>query len=491
MLQCREGDRAALGKRTHLRDQTESILDQIPEQRSRRDGAQSWHHCGRFGRGNDDHRAVAKNEEAARISDLRLFLIPLTLLLRLSRFAQLAMEDQHIVIVGGGIIGVTTAYYLAHSPKFGARTRVTLLEACEVAAGSSGKAGGLLSWDLLGNGHALSELSFDLHEQLANEHGGKERWGYRNVETVSIEADCSRNGGMSNGRTKKDSIDWIDPTVLKRQRILSTDDTTAQVHPGLFTKAIAELAVEAGVEIIHATVDAISLSPLRLIATPLASSVSQQQLVLEPTQILLAAGPWTGGLVEKLFGGTKGGGRARDIDGERAHSVVLRPNEGLSLPAQAWFTSIKLGRGRSCEPEIYCRPDGTAYACGTVDDSPLPRLASDVETDPKACREIIDQVALLSPAYLKTGENPTATIETMQACYLPTGSGAPVLGKIAEGVFVASGHSCWGITLGKCRLAPRVPRVFMSRIAGPGTGYCMAELMLEGRSKIDLSSFAP
>lgn len=364
------------------------------------------------------------------------------------------MDREHIVIVGGGIIGVTTAYYLAKSSKKGSDVRITLLEGSEIAAGSSGHAGGLLSSDLLGNGHGLSELSFNLHQKLSEEHGGVEAWGYRTVETVSIEADCSKNGGMSNGRMSKQSMDWIDPSVLQRQRILSTDDTTAQVHPGLFTKAIAQLAVDAGVEIIHATVDSISHSPLSLTATPLArstpSSSDPSQIVLHPTKILLAAGPWTGGLVEKIFGKGTGGGRARHIDGERAHSVVIRPIK--ELPAQCWFTSIKLGRGRSCEPEIYCRPDGTAYACGPTDDSPLPPLASDVQVDPKACREILDQVALLSPTYLKIGDD-TAKLELQQACYLPTGSGAPVLGKIAEGVFVASGHSCWGITLGMSALS--------------------------------------
>lgn len=370
------------------------------------------------------------------------------------------MEEEHIVIVGGGIVGVTTAYYLAKSAKQGRNVRITLLEGSEIAAGSSGHAGGLLSSDLLGNGHALSELSFELHKRLALEHGG-DVWGYRAVETVSIEADCSKNGGMSNGRMNKKSMDWIDPNVLQRQRILSTDDTTAQVHPGLFTKAIAELAVDAGVEIIHATVDSLSLSPLSLTATPLASSTPSSscppELVLHPTKILLAAGPWTGGLVEKLFGKGKGGGRARRIGGERAHSVVIRSTR--ELPAQCWFTSIKLGRGRSCEPEIYCRPDGTAYACGPTDASALPLLASDVQVDPKACREILDQVALLSPTYLNIDEA-TAKLEVQQACYLPTGSGAPVLGELADGVFVASGHSCWGITLGMSSCPLRCSRAY-------------------------------
>jgi glycine/D-amino acid oxidase-like deaminating enzyme len=53
----------------------------------------------------------------------------------------------HIVIVGGGIIGCTTAYYLTRHPAFSPSTVVTILEASKVgvAQGASGKAGGLVA----------------------------------------------------------------------------------------------------------------------------------------------------------------------------------------------------------------------------------------------------------------------------------------------------------------------------------------------------------
>lgn len=56
-------------------------------------------------------------------------------------------EPHNIVIVGGGIIGCTTAYYISCHPEFTSSTTVTILEASAhgAAQGASGKAGGLVA----------------------------------------------------------------------------------------------------------------------------------------------------------------------------------------------------------------------------------------------------------------------------------------------------------------------------------------------------------
>ena len=55
---------------------------------------------------------------------------------------------QSIVVIGGGIIGVTTAYYTARLAKErGLDLTIKLIEGSAIAAGSSGKAGGLLAID--------------------------------------------------------------------------------------------------------------------------------------------------------------------------------------------------------------------------------------------------------------------------------------------------------------------------------------------------------
>lgn len=67
-----------------------------------------------------------------------------------------------------------------------------------------------------------------------------------------------------------------------------------------------------------------------------------------------------------------------------------------------------------------------------------------------AIASLISQTAQLAPDYLDSRAEGGATVEREQACYLPVGSGDPVIGQIegtgeGKGVWVASGHSCWGI----------------------------------------------
>lgn len=56
-------------------------------------------------------------------------------------------EPRKIVIIGGGIIGCTTAYYITRHPSFSSPSTVTILEASAhgAAQGASGKAGGLVA----------------------------------------------------------------------------------------------------------------------------------------------------------------------------------------------------------------------------------------------------------------------------------------------------------------------------------------------------------
>lgn len=88
---------------------------------------------------------------------------------------------------GGGIIGSTTAYYLTRHPKFNSSLHtITLLEASSVAAGASGKSGGLLA--LWAYPECLVPLSYRLHKELAEQYGGDRKWGYRRVKCGTIGA---------------------------------------------------------------------------------------------------------------------------------------------------------------------------------------------------------------------------------------------------------------------------------------------------------------
>jgi glycine/D-amino acid oxidase-like deaminating enzyme len=78
---------------------------------------------------------------------------------------------QSTVILGAGIIGVSTAYYLSQSVP---GSSIHLIDTSpEFFASASGKAGGFLAADWFGPASApLGLLSFKLHKQLSDEYDG-------------------------------------------------------------------------------------------------------------------------------------------------------------------------------------------------------------------------------------------------------------------------------------------------------------------------------
>lgn len=302
--------------------------------------------------------------------------------------------------LGGGVIGVTTAYFLTRHPKFNRDLHtITLLEAApSVAAGASGKAGGLLA--LWAYPQCLVPLSYKLHAELAAEHDGAQRWGYRRLGCGSIEAVVSKqriqklqeqqqqqqqqadakaweklpkqDGAAKDLLQESDfpkDFDYVDrDLVTSWQEMGSPGFTeTSQVHPFHFTTSVAELAREAGVDIRTNS----KVTELKTTAkgvqglSYLDRETGETKEMTELTDIVVTAGPWTGIVLPRA-----------KIEGLRAHSVVYE----AEVNPYAVFTDIQLpsdfipehrvrmGQKRrhkgNVDPEIYARPFGEVYACG-------------------------------------------------------------------------------------------------------------------------------
>jgi len=324
---------------------------------------------------------------------------------------------------GGGIIGCTTAYFLTRHPKFDpAKHSIILLEATSIAAGASGKAGGLLA--LWAYPSCLVPLSYRLHRDLAAEHNGAQRWGYRRVGCGTIGATVKasdikpkeqqgspdtppKTNGGANGAplpiqstvadeekgSRKDweklpkqdeaaasllknsalpaDLDWIDGNLVRHYDEMGQPGTTetAQVHPFHFTTSIAELAREKGADIrTGAKVTKINSSKTEVRNVEYENRSTGETIIIDDvTDIVVAAGPWTGRVIPR----TK-------VEGLRAHSVVF----DADVTPYAVFTDIALpndyvpehrakkGQKRkhkgNVDPEVYARPFGEVYACGRV-----------------------------------------------------------------------------------------------------------------------------
>ncbi|KAK0627461.1 hypothetical protein B0T14DRAFT_136372 [Immersiella caudata] len=93
---------------------------------------------------------------------------------------------KNTVIVGGGTVGTTPAYFLTRNTSYDpAVGPIVLVEAAGIAAGSSGKGGGFIaSW---ATPHCIAPLSFKLHNDLAREHDGEKCQGFRAVHATETE----------------------------------------------------------------------------------------------------------------------------------------------------------------------------------------------------------------------------------------------------------------------------------------------------------------
>ncbi|KAE8655162.1 putative LRR receptor-like serine/threonine-protein kinase [Hibiscus syriacus] len=366
---------------------------------------------------------------------------------------------KRVVVCGGGVIGVCTAYFLA---KKGAV--VTLVEKSSVACAASGKAGGFLALDWCDGGpvESLARASFNLHRSLSEELNGPESYGYRPLTalsfTITESGSSSPSGSKSSGNSKIPS--WIDGSA-RGPRTIGTTQTTAQVHPQLFTRTLLNTAVEKyGAEVVIGKVDQVRVEEGRV-----GSVVLDGGRIIESESVVLALGPWTGkfDMFASMF----------RVYGLKAHSIVLQPKDPAIITPHALFLSYFPQVGKAMDPEVYPRPTGEVYICGMSSEEEVPDDPEQIVGNP-ASIAMLKRVAKNISSHLTEGE---AGVKAEQACFLPcTNDSVPIIGEVpgVKGCYVATGHSCWGI------------------LNGPATGVAVAELVVDGRATIvDLSRFSP
>ncbi|CAJ1942901.1 unnamed protein product [Sphenostylis stenocarpa] len=361
-------------------------------------------------------------------------------------------QPKRVVVCGGGVIGVCTAYFL------GAKgAAVTLIEMSDVACAASGKAGGFLAYDWCDGGplEELARVSFNLHRSLSEELDGPQSYGYRALTALSLtikESEASTSSSLPS---------WINGPA-RSPKTIGTPETTAQVHPQLFTRTLIGRAVEKyGVK-----VEIAKLERLEVEEGAVGSVVVEGGRVLDADAVVLALGPWSSKLVllSSLF----------RVYGVKAHSIVLEPREGSSITPHALFLSYYSSkRGEALDPEVYPRPTGEVYVCGMSKEEEVPEDPAEIRGNPESIA-MLKRVAKTVSSHLGEGE---ADVKAEQACILPcTDDGVPVIGEVpgVKGCYVATGHNCWGI------------------LNGPATGAAVAELVVDGHSCIvDLNRFSP
>lgn len=350
------------------------------------------------------------------------------------------MLAKNVVIVGGGISGVATSYFLAQRG-----VAATVIDPVGIAPAASGKAGGFLALDW-NDGSPTGELtrkSFALHEKLAKELG-EETVDYRRLTCEAV--------GVSGALQQKKAagLQWADLGVVG-SRPMGDESTIAQVHPKKLCDALWAEAQKAGAKFMLARAEGIEVDAASKCVSGVRLSGGSS---VDADAVLLAMGPWSPAWL----------GLPRAF-GQLYHSLLMRPERTLS---QCVFFQ---GLG---DPEVYPRPDGTVYVTGFPDP---PAMLSEAPGEATVREEVVRRLASAMGQVSSELQPEVAPIEVKQACHLPlVQDGLPCLGAVpgTSGAFVATGAGCWGILL------------------GPATGQAMAELILDGKpSSVDLRPFDP
>ena len=351
-----------------------------------------------------------------------------------------------MVICGAGVIGASIAYYLALRG-----IAATVVERAAVACAASGKSGGFLALDWC-DGSPLGPLarkSYAMHAQLSRTIGRD--CGYRELTTLGVSTSAA--GGAVNSFL---DCQWLDGAGAVYAQ-LGTSDTTAQVHPRLFTRALMEEAQRLGAKLVSGCVEGVDIggTPSRV------RGVRVDGALMPADAVVIAMGPWSRMASRWL--------PLPPVEGLKGFSITLEPK--TPVPAQALFVEYVDEDGARTDPEIFTRPDGQVYLCGLSDDRPLPDDPSRVSSNSQATATLQHIAAGLASAM------DGAPVLAENACYRPIcADGLPLMGAVAgvAGAFVATGHNCWGI------------------LNAPASGAAMAELIADGESStVDLRPFTP
>ncbi len=351
-----------------------------------------------------------------------------------------------VVICGGGVIGACTGYFLARRG-----VEVLIVERTGVANAASGRAGGFLAYDWCAGIplDALARRSFRLHAQLPGEIKGD--WGYRRMSAyagfVVPEGDVRREIASKLG--------WLSEGVIITTR-LGTPETTAIVHPGLFTRAVMQAAQNLGAEVRSGAVTGVVRQGQSAVR-----GVEVNSGVIEADAVVIALGPWSLLAAEWL--------RLPVVIGQVSPSLVF--NTGTDVPAEALFLEYQEETGAVLNVEVFPRADGSTLVTTFSDEVPLPIEPANVTPDQGKIERLEAICERLSPAFTRS------KIVARQACFRPvTQDGMPLIGKVprSEGAYVATGHNVWGI------------------LNAPATGEAVAELIVDGvASSTNLAPFNP
>ena len=338
--------------------------------------------------------------------------------------ARMAASDRHVVVLGGGIQGASSAFHLA---KRGAK--VTIVEVEAVGSAASGKAGGFLARDW-GSGptRKLHTESFRMHRELAGELGIE---SYRGISTVSV--------ASGRGTAGLQHSSWLDGGI-GMARLMDDDQSTAQVTPLELTEKLASAAFGMGAELVIGRAKGIVEGGPGVVEG-VRVSVEGEERVLECTDVLVAMGVWST-LTAPWFNLDAD---AWPITGIKSTHAIWTDREAIRKEPVALFCGEE---PNGTHLEIYPRANGDMYACGIggsdyVDSRARLEEGGDCGT-PSSVQADLTRVKAATASAAKLTSLVQGPPERVGACMRPCPPDAMPFMDRVEGwtnAFISAGHN--------------------------------------------------
>ena len=359
-----------------------------------------------------------------------------------------------VVIAGGGVIGCAIAYYLAR-----AGADVTVLERGEIAQEATSASAGMLiapfdepgSRSMMRLQRASLKLFPRLIKQLENETGLDLEYRQRGlIRPASTENRAKVLKTLAKRVThRKAGVEWVEGSVLRQLEPALSDELLgatfspgdADLNPALLARAFAGAAEKRGADIQRRVAFTGFVSSGHRLTGVKAGSADLNGF----DAIVLAAGPWTKALAERL-----------------SVKVPTAPIRGQML---AYRSTVLHHAVWGEEGYLVPKLSGFLFAGATVEDVGFrARTTSDGVAGLRA------MAGRMVPA-LRRSE-----VASEWAGLRPgSADGMPIMGQLPkrDNVYVATGHFRNGILL------------------APVTGQLMSELILKGKTSIPLDPFSP
>lgn len=332
------------------------------------------------------------------------------------------MQPADVVIIGGGVIGCSTAYHLARAGV----ARVALVEMGQLGTGSSGKSAAMLSLQFCRDGATLrrARAAYARYMQFEEEIGTgidfhKIGWLYlataESAEALGQQAALLQSQGVATEVLSPEEVTYRYPALNVEDIVLATfgpDD--GPFDPHMIVQGYARAARRLGARLMEG-VRALDIA----VENGRVAAVVTDAGIIPAGVVIDAAGPWAGEVARWV-------GVTLPLRNSARSIVVTGPTE--ALPANYPFVE-------DLAVEWYCRPELDGVLMGMGD---RPVEAGYSGLDDEQVEAIIERAVHRAPAL------ETASLLTAWTGVRPlTVDGQPIVGKVGgpEGFLCNCG---WG-----------------------------------------------